>query len=114
MTPQSSSDVSTAVKLLAKNPLCHFAVKGGGHSPNAGSANIHNGITIDMSLMNSVSLSADHSIAQISSGAKWGDVYDHLDAVGGLAVAGGENGNVGVGGLLLGGETFNIAIDAWT
>lgn len=57
-----------------------------------------------MSLMNSVSLNTDHSIAQIGSGAKWGNVFDHLDSVGGLAVAGGENGNVGVGGLLLGGK----------
>ncbi|KAJ5162334.1 FAD binding domain protein [Penicillium capsulatum] len=103
VAPGSARDVSSAVTVLTKDSRCHFAIKGGGHSPNAGYANIHHGITIDMTPMHSVDLNADHSVAHIGSGARWGDVYEYLDSVGGLAVAGGENGDVGVGGLLLGG-----------
>lgn len=102
--PHSASDVSVAVTLLYQSLQCPFAIKGGGHSPNAGFANIQNGITIDLAPLNSVSLNADSSVAHIGAGAKWLDVYQYLDNIGGVAVAGGENGDVGVGGLLLGGR----------
>jgi len=42
------------------------------------------------------------SVVSVGAGAKWLDVYTYLDARG-LAVAGGRNGAVGAGGLLLGG-----------
>jgi len=51
---------------------------------------------------NTVSINADHTIASIGRGAKWLDVYRYLDEFG-LSVAGGRNGDVGVGGLTLGG-----------
>lgn len=54
--------------------------------------------------MDSISVTQDRRVASIGAGQTWGPVYEYLDAVGGVAVAGGENGNVGVGGLLIGGR----------
>lgn len=42
------------------------------------------------------------SVVKVGAGARWLGVYEALEPLG-LAVAGGRNGNVGVGGLLLGG-----------
>lgn len=44
----------------------------------------------------------DGSGVKVGAGARWLSVYKALEPLG-LAVAGGRNGNVGVGGLLLGG-----------
>lgn len=59
-------------------------------------------MTIDLTTLSSVSLNKKSTIASIGAGAKWLDVYQYLDGSG-VQVAGGRNGNVGVGGLLLGG-----------
>ena len=69
----------------------------------AGAANIQDGVTIDLGLMNDVTVSRDKAIASVGSGARWQDVYLKLDAMN-LSVAGGRVYDVGVGGLLLGGE----------
>jgi FAD/FMN-containing dehydrogenase len=70
--------------------------------PAAGFANINGGVTIDMTALSSVKINDDHTVVSIGSGATWLDVYTYLDALG-LSVAGGRNGAVGVGGLMLGG-----------
>ena len=54
--PQSAQDVSLIVKTLAKTNA-KVAIQGGGHSPNAGVANIDSGVTISMNGLNSISLS---------------------------------------------------------
>ena len=69
----------------------------------AGAANIQDGVTIDLGLMNDVTVSRDNAITSVGSGARWQDVYLKLDAMN-LSVAGGRVYDVGVGGLLLGGE----------
>lgn len=83
---------------------CPFAFKSGGHAPFGGWANIGgDGVTIDLSgLSSSVTLSADRAVASVGAGLRWIDVYRYLDEEG-LAVAGGRNGDVGVGGLTTGG-----------
>ena len=81
---------------------CRFAIKGGGHNAGIGFANINDGVTIDMTSLASITLSSDRAVASVDAGARWVDVYAYLDAYK-LAVAGGRNGNVGVGGLLVGG-----------
>lgn len=110
--PQNSKDVSTIMKLLVSNShygsrngegRCKFAVRGGGHTPYAGSANVDQGVTIDLSLMNAVTVKEGKSITSIGPGARWVDVYLKLDAME-LAVPGGRVGDVGVGGLTLGGK----------
>lgn len=68
-----------------------------------GSSNIVDGVTINLSGMNSVTLSADKTVASVQPGAKWIQVYEALDPLG-YAVPGGRAGDVGVGGLTSGGK----------
>lgn len=88
--------------IISKNPRCLFAIKGRGHTPAAGFANIQDGVTIDMTGLSGVAVNSDHSVAHVGAGGAWLDVYKFLEPLN-LAVTGGRNGNVGVGGLLLGG-----------
>ena len=99
--PESSNDVATAVKILVKDE-CQFSIKGGGHTAFAGAASITNGVQIDMTGMNDVTVSEDRSVASIGAGARWLRVYQELESQG-LMVAGGRDSDVGVGGLILGG-----------
>ena len=108
VVPSSVSDVSTVVSFVAGNEGCPFAIKGNTHAPAAGFANIRNGITIDMTGLNSVALSDDHQVARIGGGANWLHVYAYLDPFN-VSVAGGRNGLVGVGGLTLGGGISHFA-----
>lgn len=104
--PRSAQDVSKAVTILTSSqswlPGCQFAVKGGGHTPAGGAANIQGGVTIDMKFLNATVLSEDKTSVAVGAGAVWNDVYGYLGSFN-LAAAGGRNGGVGVGGLLLGG-----------
>lgn len=102
-TPNNAQEVSCAVAVLA-NSHCHFAVRGGGHMSWAGAANIQNGVTIDLSAMNTVSVSEDGCKTSAGGGARWQDIYLKLDAMD-LAVSGGRVNDVGVGGLTLGGTS---------
>ena len=80
-----------------------FAVRSGGHSPVPGAASIKGGVVIDLGLFREAVPSDDGSSVTIGAGAKWMDVSKVLDEKG-LAVVGGRNSAVGVGGLTLGGE----------
>lgn len=80
-----------------------FAIRSGGHSPIAGAASIKGGIVIDLRLFCEVTPSKDQSSVVIGTGAKWMNVSKALDEKG-LAVVGGRNSAVGVGGLALGGK----------
>lgn len=80
-----------------------FAVRSGGHSPASGAASIEGGVLLDLSLFCEVTLSKDESSVVIGTGARWLDVSRVLDEKG-LAVVGGRNSTVGVGGLILGGK----------
>jgi len=100
--PETPKDVSQAVSILQSTGNCQFAIKGQGHAPAPGFANVEGGVTIDMTSINSIEVDSEHGVAKIGTGAAWLDVYLYLDSMG-LAVAGGRNGAVGVGGLTLGG-----------
>ncbi|KAL8770875.1 MAG: hypothetical protein Q9209_003526 [Squamulea sp. 1 TL-2023] len=110
VSPQNTQDVSKAIQVLSQyqaagNSIiagCKFAIRGAGHTPWAGSANIDDGVTIDMRSIKSVKLNRAKSIVSIGAGARWSTVYEVLDAVG-FGVAGGRLADVGVGGLTLGG-----------
>ena len=80
-----------------------FAIRSGGHSPISGAASIKGGVVIDLSLFCEVTPSEDGLSVDIGTGAKWMDVSKILDGKG-LAVVGGRNSAVGVGGLTLGGK----------
>lgn len=108
--PKSTSDVSKAVfvlSLLSKetgfSSDCQFAIRGGGHTPWAGAANQQGGVTVDLSRLNAVTVSHDKTVTGVGPGNRWIDVYTKLDALE-LAVPGGRVADVGVGGLVTGGE----------
>lgn len=106
VSPANSQDVSIAVKILSTGNLfnfCKFAIRSGGHTAYAGSANIDDGVTIDLSALNEITLSGDQSTVAIGPGQRWGNVYGALQAQN-LSVSGGRSGGVGVGGLTLGGQ----------
>lgn len=64
--------------------------------------NIEDGVTIDLSSLNDLCLSDDLKTISAGAGATWGEIYNLLDPMG-LSVAGGRAGQVGVGGLTVGG-----------
>lgn len=68
----------------------------------AGAANIQDGVTIDLSQMNSVDVYDDREITGVGPGARWSDVYTMLSPKN-LSVVGGRVSDVGVAGLTLGG-----------
>jgi len=106
LTPVSAEDVSVAVTESSRLQ-CLFAVRSGGHMWWAESANFQDGVTIDLSAMNQVKVSKDHTITSVGGGARWEDVYLKLDAMN-LAVSGGRVNDVGVGGLTLGGRSHTL------
>jgi hypothetical protein len=104
--PQDTQDVAITMQSLSWLPLkssCKLAVRGGGHTPWAGSANIEGGITLDLSALRTISVSDDRSSVSVGAGNVWGDVYKRTDQEG-LAVVGGRGSSIGVGGLTLGGK----------
>lgn len=77
-------------------------MKGGGnHASGASSA--EDGVVIDLSNLNSVSVDTDKGQVTIGGGCRWGDVYSALHKHGLICVGGGVH-IVGVGGHLTGGN----------
>jgi FAD/FMN-containing dehydrogenase len=95
-----SDDVVLAVNFARAQSL-PLAVRGGGHNV-AGHASIDNGLVIDLSTMNLVTVDPDNRLARVSGGATWGDV-DAATQPYGLAAPGGVVSLTGVAGLTLGG-----------
>ncbi|KAF2026973.1 FAD-binding domain-containing protein, partial [Setomelanomma holmii] len=81
-----------------------FAIRSGGHNPNAGFGSIDKlGVLIDMQDINHLSMQAGNdSIAKIGSGVRWAEIYEYLDNRR-FGAVGGRDGDVGVAGYLLGG-----------
>jgi FAD/FMN-containing dehydrogenase len=80
----------------------HIAVRSGGHS-YPGSNNIEKGLTIDLSHMNNSWYDPSTNLASLEPGARWRNVYTNLLNTANVTVTGGRDGDVGVGGFLLGG-----------
>ncbi|KAI1086691.1 FAD binding domain-containing protein [Rostrohypoxylon terebratum] len=103
--PQNTNEVSTALKALVNSNDgagdWHIAIRSGGHGW-PGSNNIADGVTIDLTMMNSSSYDKQTNLAGIQPGGRWGNVYTDLHQYG-VTVTGGRDGDVGVGGFLLGG-----------
>lgn len=83
---QNSKDVSTAVRTLtfsnvANRFQCPFAIRSGGNAIY-GYSNLQSGIVIDVSAINSISISEDKKTTSVGPGAKWEEVYFKLDAIG--------------------------------
>ena len=73
------------------------------HTAWAGAASIEGGVVIDLSRLNQIDLSQDRSYVSVGPGNRWGAVYNKLERLG-VAVSGGRWADVGVGGLLTGGQ----------
>ncbi|KAF2477208.1 FAD-binding domain-containing protein [Lindgomyces ingoldianus] len=113
--PETSTQVSQALKIVTflRTP---FAIRSGGHSPNPGWAGLQDGVLIDLTKLNKLSISKDYHTVSVGPGARWGEVYQYLDPYN-VTVIGGRVPQVGVGGLMLGGGIsyftgeYGLAID---
>ncbi|KAF3764432.1 FAD-binding domain-containing protein [Cryphonectria parasitica EP155] len=104
--PRTTEEVSLAVKALVGTPDCQFAIRSGGHMCSPGASGIENGIGIDLGLLAKITYDAETKLASVQPAPRWLDVYKTLEKDG-VMVAGGREGLVGVGGLLLGGGLSN-------
>ncbi|KAI9662174.1 MAG: hypothetical protein M1831_002870 [Alyxoria varia] len=128
--PSSAEDVATIVKTFnhtASSSDAKMAIRGGGHTPWAGSANIGGGVTVDLGDLDDIEIhdadatdedfvsAQEDNVKQApvkpprqrktvstGGGAKWREVYKKLSEQQ-LAVVGGRAAKVGVGGLTTGG-----------
>jgi hypothetical protein len=94
------ADVVCALKFARANNLL-VAVKSGGHNV-AGRALCDDGIVIDLSVMNGVSVDPEQGTARVQAGARLGEV-DRETHLHGLAVPSGVVSKTGIAGLTLGG-----------
>ncbi|SPQ23618.1 c707416b-dcfe-49b6-ad34-7f99f2c61f99 [Thermothielavioides terrestris] len=103
--PATVEQVQRLVEALRPHVIagsCRIAIRGEGHTPFAGSANVQDGVTIDMRRLKGITLSADRSTVEIAVGETWTTVYTELEKHG-LTVAGARVGGIGVAGFILGG-----------
>jgi FAD/FMN-containing dehydrogenase len=102
LLPKVTRDVVDIINYLQNTPAdVKIAVRGGGHTPWAGAANIESGITVDMRQLTGVTVDANN-VVSIAAGEVWANVYTVLEEKG-LAVVGGRVSKVGVTGLTIGG-----------
>lgn len=106
--PETAHEVSQFIKLITrKDATCsrappQFAIRSGGHMIWPGSANIDQGITVDLRKLNSLVLNEDKTVASLGVGGIWSDIYPQL-VPHNLTVMGGRVTGIGVGGLATGG-----------
>lgn len=93
-------DVSRAIAFARTNDL-EIAVRGGGHGV-AGAALCADGLVVDLSRLNRVTVDPVARTATVAGGAVMRDL-DRATAEHGLAVTGGRVSTTGIGGLALGG-----------
>lgn len=95
-----AADVMAAVNTARENDV-PLSVKSGGHHVS-GTAVCDDGLMLDLSPMNAVRVDPSAKTARVQAGATWGEI-DHETQTFGLATPGGQDPNIGVAGLTLGG-----------
>lgn len=104
--PSNVDEVAKAVNQMRSSLLAghtKVAIRSGGHTTWAGSANSLNGVTIDLSQLKTITIDPTTKVASIGVGNQWADVYSKLSSQK-LAIVGGRVGKVGIGGLVIGGK----------
>ncbi|KAE8445079.1 hypothetical protein EG329_013794 [Mollisiaceae sp. DMI_Dod_QoI] len=101
VTPNSADEVAHVIRVIRQH-RCIFAVKSGGHALFVGGSNAPGGITIDLRKLDEIDVAEDLQTAKVGTGNRWKRVYEKLEPLNRTAV-GGRNGEVGVGGFILGG-----------
>ncbi|GKT47437.1 bifunctional solanapyrone synthase [Colletotrichum spaethianum] len=103
--PRSAQDVSVAIRTLTSGAdvwedKCQFAIRGGGHTPFKGAANMENGIVIDLKNLPAAGISTDHKTITVSPSQTWDQITEQLDPYN-LSTLGARVAGVGVGGAVL-------------
>src|SRR5262249_3797407 len=98
-------DVAAAVRYAKEHGL-RIAIRGGGHN-GAGLGSVDDGLVLDLSQMNDVSVDAPVRMARVGGGALLKDVLSATNEHG-LTVPVGIIGTTGVGGLTLGGGVGHL------
>lgn len=100
-TPNGTAEVQKLVKVL-RGSNSSFAIRSGGHSPSPGAANIDDGVLVDLSQINHITLDQGSHSVKLGPGNRWKDV---LAALGprNMTVVAPRVLDVGVGGSILGG-----------
>ena len=110
---RTTQDVQSAIR-TARDCGLPLSIRGGGH--DWAERALCDGIVIDLSAMNGVTVSPDNRAVQIAGGARASDVFAVTDPRG-LAVVTGSCSSVGMTGLTLGGgygsliARFRLALD---
>jgi FAD/FMN-containing dehydrogenase len=94
------ADVAAAIRYGTEHGL-RIAIRGGGHN-GAGLGSVDDGLVIDLSAMNTITVDPGASLARVGGGALLKDVLEATHQHG-LTVPVGIIGTTGVGGLTLGG-----------
>jgi FAD/FMN-containing dehydrogenase len=102
--PTSAHDVSVAIQAIRSSGT-QFAVRVGGHNPNAGFASVDQGVLIDLRDLNQKSYDASTTLATFGPGHTFGEVYTFF-ADYGRTVVGARLAGVGTGLALGGGLSY--------
>ncbi|KAF2397828.1 FAD-binding domain-containing protein [Trichodelitschia bisporula] len=98
--PTLTPEVAEIVKILNKFADVKFAVKSGGHDPNAGHSSVRDGVLIALSQMKGVEYDKAKKVVYLKPGGQWSGVIKELEKDG-VTIVGGRIGAVGLGGYLM-------------
>ena len=98
---ESADDVARCIRWAGRNHVS-IAARSGGHS-YGGYSTVQNGLVVDVSRLDGITLAADGKTAAIGAGATLGEVYGRLYSARRVTIPGGSCVTVGVTGLTLGG-----------